>query len=260
MKKAVFFDIDGTLIDGYMKMPDSTKEALKQLKENGVYIFICSGRTLSFIVNPEILKGDFDGIISGCGTCVTIGEEEILYKTIEPELMKKTLQVLEKYNFPTILEGKYAQYAEEKDFEGDCFFKILKDEVGDKLFSIREYDMKWEISKFCLDIKNSDYEEALQEFGDWFHCIVRGKEILEVLPKGYSKASGMQAVCEKLGISQENTYAFGDSANDIEMLHFAGCGVAMGNAPEEVKGVADYVTDSIGEDGIYKACKHFGLI
>ena len=260
MKKAVFFDIDGTLLDETMKMSASTKEALKQLKENEVYIFLCSGRTPSFIVNPELLQVGFDGVVAGCGTCVTVGGEEIVYKTIAPELMKKTLQILEKYNFPTILEGKYAHYAEDKDFEKDCFFKILKDEIGDKILSIKEHDMKWEISKFCLDIKNAEYEEALQEFGDWFTCIVRGKELIEVLPKGYSKAYGMQAVCEKLGIARENVYAFGDSANDMEMLEFAGCGIAMGNSVEELKGVADYVTDSIYEDGIYKACKYFGLI
>ena len=65
---------------------------------------------------------------------------------------------------------------------------------------------------------------------------------------------------EKYGISPEECIAFGDEYNDIEMLKRVGCGIAMGNGTDDAKGVADYVTDTLHDDGIYNACKHFGLI
>ena len=71
---------------------------------------------------------------------------------------------------------------------------------------------------------------------------------------------GIQEYLDRLGISVRETMAFGDGHNDIEMLRFAGIGVAMGNASDEVKGAADYVTDSVDEDGIALALQHFGLI
>ena len=84
--------------------------------------------------------------------------------------------------------------------------------------------------------------------------------MVEGVPKGYSKATVIQAVCEKLGIDREDTYAFGDSVNDLDMLKYAAYGIAMGNGTPEAKAAADYVTDDLLEDGIYNACAHFALI
>ena len=90
--------------------------------------------------------------------------------------------------------------------------------------------------------------------------MVHGHVAMEVVPKGYSKASGIAFVCEKLGIDVKDTYAFGDSANDVDMLEFAGGGVAMGDGTDVAKEHADYVTRGLLEDGIYHARKHFALI
>ena len=90
--------------------------------------------------------------------------------------------------------------------------------------------------------------------------MIHGDIVIEMVPKGYSKATGIIYLCDKLGINIEDTFAFGDSANDIEMLKCVGCGIAMGNGTDDAKNVADYVTDSLHDDGIYNACKHFGLI
>ena len=90
--------------------------------------------------------------------------------------------------------------------------------------------------------------------------LVHGKKVVEGVPKGFSKATGIQVICEKLGLPHENTYAFGDSVNDLDMLKYVAHGIAMGNGMPEAKAAANYVTDDILEDGIYNACKHFGLI
>ena len=82
----------------------------------------------------------------------------------------------------------------------------------------------------------------------------------ELVPAGYSKGKGIDILREKLGISRENCYAFGDSRNYLTMLEHAGCSIAMGNAPEDVQAVCTYVTDRPEDHGIANAMKHFGLI
>ena len=259
MKKAVFFDIDGTLCDREMKISDSTKEAIRLLKKNGTYVFLCTGRTLSYIVNEELLSLEFDGLVAGCGTWVSFGEEELVYEMIEPGLMKHLLEVLEEYGLPVILEGKYDQYLEEEEFLDDPILPLLKRDTANGVVSIHEHDMKWEASKCSAVIKDRDYVKALEEISPWFEFLFHGDEFVEIVPRGFSKATGIQAVCQRLGILHENTYAFGDSTNDLEMLKYVAHGIAMGNGMEEAKEVADYVTDDIHQDGIYNACKHFAL-
>lgn len=260
MKKAVFFDIDGTLWDRNMVIPDSTKKAIRMLKENDVYTFICSGRTPAFITNPDLLELGFDGILAGCGTYVSFGGKEIVYETIAPEIMKETLEILKKYDLPVVLEGKQYQYIEEADFAGDPFLDMLKQEIGENLLSISGNEMKWEVSKFSTSIKNKEFEGALKELSKWYDFLVHGRVVAEGVPKGFSKASGIRAICEELGIDHKDTYAFGDSVNDVEMLKYVAHGIAMGNGMTEAKMAADYITDDIYKDGIYNACKYFFLI
>lgn len=258
--QSVYFDIDMTLWDRQMIIPDSTKEAIRKLKENGCYVFISSGRTRSFIQDPGLLSLGFDGILSGCGTSVNFHGEELLYKSIPCEIVDATLKVLKRYDMPAVLEGRSYQYVDPEDFQGDPFIEVLRRDVGDKLLGITENHMDWEISKFSAVIKNDDFTKALEELSPWYDFLVHGTKVVEGVPKGYSKATGIQVVCEKLGLSHEDTYAFGDSVNDLDMLKYVAHGIAMGNGTPEAKAAADYVTEDIHADGIYHACKHFGLI
>ena len=83
---------------------------------------------------------------------------------------------------------------------------------------------------------------------------------IDIVAKGSGKDVGIKHFIERYGIERDDTMAFGDGENDIRMLKYAGVGVALGNAKEEVKRIADYVTADIDDDGVEKALKHFGLI
>ncbi len=83
---------------------------------------------------------------------------------------------------------------------------------------------------------------------------------MDVVPEGGSKRVGIEAVLRAYGLDRNETMAFGDGQNDIEMLRHAAVGVAMGNAAEEVRRAADYVTASVDDDGVALALRHFGLI
>ena len=201
-----------------------------------------------------------DGILSGCGTSVNFHGEELLYKTIPCEIVDATLKVLKHYVMPVVLARRNYQYEDAEDFPGDPFIDILRSDVGDKLLGITENHMNWENSKFSAAIKNDDFIKGMEELSPWYDFLVHGKKVVECVPKGYSKSTGIQVVCEKLGIAHEDIYAFGDSVNDLDMLKYAAHGIAMGNGMPEAKAAADYVTNNIHADGIYNACKHFGLI
>ena len=260
MKKAVFFDIDGTLWDRERRIPQSTQTALSKLHENGIYTFICSGRAPSYIKDPSLLALGFDGILAGLGTCVTLGDQELVCETIAPKQLQQTLEVLKKYRMPVVLEGKTYHYITAADFAGDPFLEVLKSELGEQLLELGEHELQWEANKFSAVIDQANYQKALEELSPWYDFLVHDNAVVEGVPKGFSKASGIQVVCEKLEIAHEDTYAFGDSVNDLEMLTYVGHGIAMGNGTPKAKQAADYVTDAIHKDGIYNACKYFRLI
>ena len=98
------------------------------------------------------------------------------------------------------------------------------------------------------------------EFEEGYDAIFHNDIVAEIVPKGFDKSTGMAWFCEHLGISREDTFAFGDGMNDIGMFRWAGTGVAMGNGQPAAKEAADYVTDDMHRDGVRNALRHFGLI
>ena len=136
----------------------------------------------------------------------------------------------------------------------------LKMIAGEHFHSVVDYDMAWEISKFNIPVHNDNVKRAVAELSDWYDFLVHENVMVEGVPKGFSKASGIRFVCRQLGISRKDTYAFGDSANDIDMLEYVAHGIAMGNGQDKAKQAADYITTDIHDDGIYHACRYFSLI
>lgn len=257
-KKAVFFDIDGTIWDINNNICESTVEAIKELRKNGHLTFLCSGRSRGYITNPKLLELGFDGIISGCGTMIEYNGKTVLYQKMEKDFADYVVRTVRKYGFKPILEGRDYLYFDDEDFAGDSYGEKLRRELGERLKPIKKND--YEIVKLSCATIGVSVEECKKELGDLFEFIIHNERVVEMVPKGFSKATGIKKICELLDISPENTFAFGDSTNDLEMLKIAGKSIAMGNGSDDVKAVADYITSSVTEDGIWKACKYFRLI
>ena len=256
----VFFDIDGTIWDERQRIPDSTVEALKLLKENGHHAFLNSGRTRAFIRERDIKPLTIDGIVAGCGTFVEIDHDIKKNVIMDEALVAKTVALLKKRHMPQVLEGCDYLYLDEEDFEGDPFLDILKNNFGAELSPLTGSENNRRINKLSVDLVDERIEETLGRLAEDFHIILHGAEFMELEPTGNTKATGMQFVADYYGIPMENTFAFGDSRNDLEMLEAAGTGVVMGNGTKEAKETGDYVTKHLKEDGIYHALEHFGLI
>ena len=258
-KKAIFFDIDHTLWDENSVIPESTVEAIHRLQACGHVVFINSGRCRSFIRRENLLSIGFDGIISGCGTMVEYNGEVILYHTIDNEIVAHSLDVIRRYCFKPILEGRYNLYMDEDEFTDEKYANRLRAEMGEDLIPIDKNWMKWEISKFSCDTRDCDRASCFRDLSGYYHYMIHNESVAEFVPLGFDKATGMKFVCERLGIDMKDTVAFGDSANDRAMIESAGCGVVMGNGSDEMKKIADFVARPLNDDGILHACEDLGL-
>lgn len=261
MKKAVFFDIDGTLWNKHCQITPSTVEAIRELRENGHLAFICSGRSRSNIRNKELMEIGFDGVIASCGTHIDFHKETVFEELLTEQQTEHILNTAKKHNIPLILEGPKYVYARSEEFLDDPFVVHLRKELGEDVKEIPENPAEITANKFSAETNGADLKKFAEDLGSEFDMIVHeGEKIFEVVPAGHTKATGIQKVCELFGIAQEDTYAFGDSANDVEMLKFVAHGVAMGSGDKIAMEAADFITTGVEDDGIANGLKHYGLI
>ena len=260
MKKAVFFDIDGTIWDAKMQIPDSTREAIRKLREQGHYAFLCSGRSRSNIRSPKLLELGFDGMVAACGAHIEFDGKKKFESLLSQEETAHALAVLHKHHMPVVLEGPEYIYVDGSEFLDDPYVIYLRNELGDDLRPITGTET-YHINKMSAEIGKADVAQFIADLGEEFAVIVHAAEgLVEVGKRGFSKATGIERVCKMLDIRKEDTYAFGDSANDLDMLSFVGHGIAMGNGTKEAKEAAEYVTAPINQDGICLGLEHYGLI
>ena len=256
MIKAAFFDVDGTLYSHNIHgVPESSIRALEELRKNGIQVFLATGRHFTEIEDLKMDHIPFDGYVMLTGQLCTDGEKNIIFgNAIKPESAKFLFDAFETKELPLMMVEK------------DCLYVNMTNEVVEEAQAgisspvppIGEYT--GEPIYQMVSYGGKDLEELLAEKVP--ECIVtRWSPFgVDIISKNGGKVIGIEKVLEHYGFTKEETIAFGDGENDLEMLAFAGIGVAMGNADEEVKEVADYVTTDIDDDGIWNACKHFHLI
>lgn len=261
MPKLIFFDIDGTLWDDHMQIPDSTITTLKKLQDNGHRIFLCSGRSKANIRDPKLLSLGFDGIVAACGNHIEVDGKVIYENILPPEMVKKVITVLKECHMPVVLEGPECHWIDKDGFKDDPFILYLFQALEESSKELTVYEPDMRVNKFSADVlPDTDFDRVKAELGDEFEILEHEGNVVEFVPKESSKATGIERLCQFLGVDQKDTYALGDSVNDLDMLSYVGHGIAMGNASEAAKAAAEYVTADIHEDGIMRAMEHYGLI
>ena len=258
-RKIAFFDIDGTLIDYHGSMPESAAEAIRGIHRKGNLTFIATGRTRARVRDPKLLSLPFDGIISGAGTLIEMGGRDLFYHRLSANELAWAIRVSRAHGLRPMLEGRLFQYLDIEEFADDPGLLDFVSDLGDRRRPIAGLEGQWEASKLTCVCAGGDAAGAARELSERFE-VIDLKDVLELIPLGFSKGLAMERVCRALDIPTADSYAFGDGANDVPMLRSAGTAIVMGDGQDAAKAAADYVTSPLAEDGIRNACLHFGLM
>ncbi len=256
----ISFDIDGTLVDEKDIMPESARQAVFRARQNGHICVINTGRTLNFVGEAIPELSWFDGMLLGCGTMVVYGGETLLHKTFSKEQSLRIVEGLRHHGIDAVLEGRDNNYLEPPDRMVYPFFAEYAQKFSEFPFGSWE-DAVGHFDKFFAYVEDRHRMDAFAgEFSEVLDFIDRQRGFFEIIPKGCSKASVMEYLAEALGIPIEETAAVGDGSNDIAMLKCAGRSIAMGSGSDEVKELADFVTTSVEDDGIWNALAWLGVL
>lgn len=253
-----FFDIDGTLLpSGAEKLPDSTLDALAALRRRGIKTFIASGRPPIHLPLLHALDGIlFDGYVTMNGQYCYLADGTMLYDhPIDPSVLRMLLPYIEREKLSTgFIEKDCSTFNLINDLSAE-FCEKMQQPAGDVAARIEAAPI-YQLSAFLP----ADKQEGFLRHCPGCVAVRWNDAFVDVLPEGGGKTEGIARVLKALGLSREQSIAFGDGGNDVEMLQYAGIGVAMGNACPEAKAAADYVTDDILADGLANGLRHFGLI
>ncbi len=256
MVKAAFFDIDGTLLSHKtLQVTQATIDAVKQLRQAGILCVVATGRHRTELEKLPLDDLEFDGYLTLNGQLLLDGSKNARYGVpITGSAKELLLSLFRNHTLPVLLleqDRIYLNYV-------DDLVEKAQAAISTSIPEVRAYSGA-ELYQACLYLPEGGHPclEVLQEqcVVTWWHS-----SGVDIVAKGGGKVAGIQRYLEENGIAREEIIAFGDGHNDLEMLKFAGIGVAMGNATEEVKQAANYVTASVDEDGVVKALEYFGLL
>ena len=275
-KKLLFIDIDGTFFEPHHGgVIESGVKAVDLAKKNGAEIYLCTGRSLAeakIFLNYDSI----DGFVFGAGALVYHKGKRIYEKALSNEVVDKVINLANRFNCGYCVEAYAGAYCD------DFAYQVLTEYVAAGLdeeraaialsdncfYRLDQYHHLDPVCKFNFYFDDYSVREKIEaELPDnlettiAYHNEKTGVYGLEITDKNINKASGIEKILAlKDGYTFEDVYAFGDSNNDISMVEVAKVGVAMGNASDGLKARADYITDRIENDGLYKAFKHLELI
>lgn len=293
--KVVFLDIDGTLVDYNGNVPESTKKAILQAKKKGHKMVLCTGRS-RFQIPKKLWNLGMDGVIAGAGAFVEAFDsatEKGIPATDEGVPNDSKITTTGTILCQMVIDAKHAKSSYDY-LEGNGVLYCYQGEDGIVL-NQRSYDGMMEIDRLNgmseelmeslhgkihltetpWDVPNLEkiifydapftMEQVKADMLPYFDTValsLSGTEGVsgEIGLNNIHKATGIKLFLEYVGIGREDSIAIGDGPNDLQMMEYAGVGVAMGNAKEEVKKLADMVTTDVMADGIYHAFEKLGLL
>lgn len=260
MTKALFFDIDGTLVSfNTHRIPQSAVDALAEAKRRGAMVFISTGRPMRLINNLDAIQHLVDGYITANGACCSVGGEVIACREIPNPEARALIGAAEREGFAMLVVGERELTVVNDGADVDRYFRQML-AVSDLGEGTALADVLAERIVQLTPIIDEAAERRLMPLlpscvsARWFPAFT------DITARGADKGTALMTVAAHLGIDREDTVAFGDGGNDKSILQAAGTGVAMGNAPDDVKAVADYVTASVDEDGIARALEQLRII
>lgn len=260
-------DIDGTLVGSDKTISEKTREAIIKAQQRGKIVAIASGRSIAGIrkTASNISLEQYGGYVIAYNgtTVVNCKTGECIYNQMVPkELVKPVYEAAKRVNAGIVV---YNDNTKEM-ISGNGLNEYIKIDAEACNVTINEVSdfvkaINFPFNKFLLSGKPEHMAEVekimAKEFGDRLNVFRSDPFYVELLPRYVDKGVAVEKLVKHLDIQREKVICIGDSYNDLPMLRFAGMGVAMGNAQQEVKEIADYVTASNDEDGIVNVIDKF---
>lgn len=278
-RKIVFLDVDGTLIDYNAKLPASAAEAVDKARANGHKVYICTGCSKAEIAQRHLC--DLDGMIGGNGAYVEDNGHVVMHQGLTREETKHIVDWCNQRHLGFYLEANSGMYCNDYMLEqgpevmvkyaegkGADLSKAedLSKQFMDGFIHLQGEDLyRDDVNKISFILSSyQDHLDSKKEFPELVANTWGGKGELALYgdlgPKGITKKHAIDVLLKYLGADQKDTISFGDARIDLSMFELCAYNVAMGNGSDEVKAAADYVTDDVDNDGLYKAFAYLKLI
>lgn len=268
--RAVFVDIDGTLCDSRQCVPDSAVRALSRVRERGHRLFVCTGRSVPEIY-PRFIDLGFEGVVGGAGGYAAVGDSVLLDERMPAEHVRIITALWEE------LDAFYVWQGPDQMGPSEGYLDFFVPRAGTHPEDWIEYAQS--ITPFIVDIDagaftkvtayvppdKASLERVSAALPEGYRAIIgsvgaAGYVPFEIIPDHLSKAVGMQAVCEHIGIPMSRSVAIGDSNNDVEAVARAAVGISIGGGCDDLVAVADIVAPAVGQGGLAWALAAAGLI
>ncbi|EOS24364.1 cof-like hydrolase [Lachnospiraceae bacterium 3-1] len=274
-QKLIFLDIDGTLTEpGKNVPPQSAVDAVQRAREKGHKVVLCSGRNYGMLF--PVLQFGFDGLVASAGGYIEYKGQVVYDCPMTPEQQTRVLDVFKESGIYRTIGGKNHSYTDEgfKEFlaenmqskansellrwriqiENELDIRPMSEYDGEPIYGMAFMSRGAKRLEKPMQILQEEFDFCIQDADT---CgIVNG----ELSSKAFDKGSAVKRLCEFLGISKEDTIAFGDSMNDLEMLLAVEMGVCMANGSPSLLKIADMVCPSVTEDGLYAAFEKLKLL
>ena len=275
--KILFIDADGTLLHHEGFIPERALRACQKAQKNGHKICLCTGRQ-RIEVYGDMLKLDYDGLITGSGACVEVRGNILEEKSFSIDQIRFLINYLNRHQINALYEmndglagtkntqeaiqklvQKYCGHLSGQDYEKHGLVQVLHN------LKIYENIEQLPVNKISFLESGRSYQQVEEDLQDYFDCVPStfepfGNQSGEISEKNITKAHGMDTLLAYYNATPENAIAIGDGFNDLCMFEKAKISVAMGNADPKVKEKADMVTDDLLHDGVFNAFKELHLI
>lgn len=259
-------DADGTILDIKRGVAKDVRSAIAALHSNGHKAVLCTGRSRAFIPD-EVNELGLDGMICNLGGYIEYEGKTVYDKEISCEEAYKSVCVLRKYGLVPVMEGNRYMYYDKDEYttDVDWYADLITETLKDRHKPIKGNENNLHINKISAKrLPGCDADAACRELAGIFDYIHHEGAFvgstIECISKGHSKGLALAVLTQVLGYNAKDTVAFGDSNNDLSMFAVCGTKVAMGDASDDLKAAADYITYTMDEGGISHGLKHLGLI
>lgn len=265
--KLIATDMDGTLLNSKNEISPENLKIIETLRENGIIFSVATGR-LDTMVKAYLRQMHSDSPVISCNGALVrnlASGQTYCESTIDTPDYTKVFNICYKYKLPFNVYGSYAMFSETENERIKLwreYNKTFCEEDRLEMHIVKniydEFNSKDKVFKVLIEHQDLDFLRKIEEEINEIPGITAYKSsthLLDVMKKDVSKGNALKKLAEILGIKREEVIALGDNVNDLSMLSYAGVGIAMGNAEDCVKEVADFVTDSNDNDGVAKALK-----